>query len=394
MPKRSAWKKRLCIGLLLLLLCYMLLEEFGGALPFFAGIFGLSALWVFGRTRWTERRNRLRREKAEAAREADRAAAAARRLEAYRAARYAPEERERVEARLEQVLGPIADRDLNGPGDVPDIDVALIPPTEGLPFWKAATVGAGACALEAGGYQIAPLRVELAMALPPDWDAGDRRPCRVLRDAARRFLITEGFVGYGSVYRGISLLSAGFAGAIPDDEFPGLPEIGPAAMPGNLAVRFYWLIPLLKPELDYFHQRGPRGLERRFPASRPWADPNRTPLADPVTWFREDIAPFIWSEDGERFCLGLETGRFHQDLFLLSGLQGTGRDWERLVREYLRKYQPCDGPFVEYACEERYFFAASGDREIMERLALGLSDLLRDNRPGARSLLAPDGRRG
>lgn len=393
MPKPSPWKTRLCAGLLLLLLCNLLLVEFGGVVPFFAGIFGLSALGVFGRKWWTERRSRLRREEAQAAREEAEREAAARRREACREARYSPVEREQVESRIRRDLGPIAGWDLEETGDAPSIDAALIPPTGSLPFWKAVTVGAGACTLEAGGSRSAPARVELVMALSPDWDAGDRWPCRVLRDAARRFLITEGFWGCGSVCRGISLLSAGFAGAIPGGEFPGLPEIGLAAVPGSPAVCFHWLVPLLKPELDYFHQRGFQNLERRFPASRPWADPRREPLANPVTWFREDINPFVWSEDGARFCLGLEAGEFQRDLFLPVGLRGTGWDWERLVREYLRRYQPDDGPFVEYACEERYFFAASGDREIMERLALGLSDLLRDNWPGARSLLAPDRRR-
>ena len=48
---------------------------------------------------------------------------------------------------------------------------------------------------------------------------------------------------------------------------------------------------------------------------------------------------------------------------------------------------------MEYACDERTFFAVSEDREILERLALGLADLLRDDRVGAWRLLAPEGRR-
>ncbi|MDE6454977.1 MAG: suppressor of fused domain protein [Dysosmobacter sp.] len=393
MRKRFSWK-RLSAGMALALVLCLLLAEFGGVTLFFGGIFGLSALWAFGRAWWSVRRERLARKRSEDAFEERRQREIALRRESCREARYAPEERKRVEDRLRQDLGPIADWDLEEEGDgILDLAIVLIPPTEALPFWKAATVGAGACTLEAGGPRVNPLRAELMMALPPDWNAGERWPCRVLRDAARRFLIVEGFLGYGPPYRGMSLLSAGFAGAVVDGEFPGLPELACAAMPKGPAVSFYWLIPLLKPELDYFLRRGYQGLERRFPASRPWADPGREPWADSAAWFQEDIAPFVWSENEGRFFLGLETGTFHRDLFLLAGLGGTGWDWERLVREYLRKYQPDDGPFVEYACEERFFFAASEDREIMERLALGLSDLLRDDWAGARWLLALDGRR-
>lgn len=45
---------------------------------------------------------------------------------------------------------------------------------------------------------------------------------------------------------------------------------------------------------------------------------------------------------------------------------------------------------MEYACEEGLFFAASEDREILEQLALGLSDLLREDWTAARRLLVPE----
>lgn len=380
MEKHPPWKKRFCIGLLLALLCYMLLVEFGPLVLLSASIFGLSGLWVFGRSWWKERRNRLKREEMDAAGRA----AVERRREACRNARYTPEEQEQAVAYIRRNLGPIAGWDREKTGDVLDISVALIPPTESLPFWKAATVGAGACTVEAGDLQMTPERIELMMALPPDWDSSERWPGRILRGMAWYLLITRGFSGY-ILYRGLPLAGAGFAGAVADSDFPGMPELAAADLP----VSFRWVVPLLKPELDYFLRRGYQGLERRIPASRPWADPKREPWMDPLTWFQEDIAPFQWFEDGERFCLGLETGVFCQDLFLQAGLSGTGRDWERLAREYLRQYQPNDGPFVEYACGEWSFIAASEDREIMEQLALGLSDLLRDDRAGARCLLSP-----
>ncbi|MCI9332111.1 MAG: hypothetical protein HFG05_08060 [Oscillibacter sp.] len=391
MGKQSPWKKRFCTVLLLSLLCYMLLVEFGDIVLFFAGIFILSALWVYGWSWWRERRNRLRREKENADRVEAQQAAAGRRREACRETRYSPEERKRVEERILQDLGPIAAWDRKELGNVLDIDVALVSPTKRLPFWKAVTVGAGACTIEAGGYQINPERIELVMALPPDWDPEEDWPGRILSGVAWDCLITQGFIGY-SICRGVSLTAVGFAGAVTDSEFPGMPELAHTAMPGASSVKFYWVVPLLKPELEYVCRRGYGNLERRVPVSRSWADPKRRPWVDPVTWFQEDIAPFVWSEDKERFCLGLETGDFHRELFFRVGLWGTGWDWERLVREYLWQYLPNDRPFVEYACEERVFFAASEDREIMERLALGLSDLLRDDWAGAKRLLAPDGR--
>lgn len=171
------------------------------------------------------------------------------------------------------------------------------------------------------------------------------------------------------------------------DDFPGLPDLGSAAMPGAPAVSFFWLVPLLKPELDYFRQRGLSGLERRFSKAAPWADSHRKPVVDPLTWFDEDIAPFTWSQDGELYCLGLEIGERRWEPFPKAGHAGLAWDWEKLAREYLRRYQPDDLPFVEFACEERVFFAASRDEEIMRKLALGLSDLLRNRPEEARRML-------
>ena len=391
MGNRAWWKKRIWITLLMMVLCYVLFSELGGVVLFFAGVFGLTALWMFGRSWWRKRRDRRRREEETSARERAEEAALNRRREAFRKVRYTSEERRRVEACIRQSLGPIADWDLGEGGEGPAIDVALVPPTEELPFWKAVTVGAGACILEAGGGQTVSQRAELVLALPPDWDAAQDWPGRALRGVAWNGLVTMGFIGY-AVYRSLSLTAAGFAGAVMDLSFSGLPELPCAVRPEGEGVCFCWTVPLLKPELDYLRRRGYENLDRRLPAARPWADPRRKPWAD-GNWFQEDIAPFVWSEYGGRVCLGLEAGRFYQELFLRAGLRGGGEDWEELSREYLRHYQPEDGPFVEYACDERTFFAVSEDREILERLALGLADLLRDDRVGAWRLLAPEGRR-
>ena len=142
---------------------------------------------------------------------------------------------------------------------------------------------------------------------------------------------------------------------------------------------YYWLVPLLKPELDYFLQRDIGNLERRFPAAAPWADRERKPCADFSSWFDEDIAPFTWSEDGDLYCLGLEIGEWKRELFEREGYADLAWGWEKLAREYLRRCRPEDLPFVEFACEERTFFAASRDGEIMRALALGLRDLLREH---------------
>ena len=384
MKKPFPWKKVLLCAALAAL-CGGLLVEYGAIIAFFAGVFVLSGLSVFGRGWFKDRRARRDQEEAEAEQEEARREEIARRREFFRTARYAPEERARVVARLEQVLGRPALWDTEEEG----LDAALIPPTEALPFWKAATVGAGVYAFPAERV-ISPYRAELAMALPPDWDPGDRWPVQVLRDAARRFVEVDGFLGPGSLYRGFSLISAGFAEAAAVNGFPGLPDLGGVFSLGDAPLYVFWLIPLLKPEAEYFQARGWPGLERRFPADRPWADPKRVPLADPLTWFEEDIAPFLWSESGELYCLGLELGDWKRELFERAGFSDLAWGWERLARMYLRQYQPEDGPFVDFACEGGRFFAASRDEEIMRRLALGLSDLVRDRPEEARRLLCRD----
>lgn len=271
MKKEVLWKRAFW-AVVLFLLCALLLAEFGGMVLFVAGVFGLSALWVLGRAWWEARRERLRREEAETALEEAEEAAVRRRQAACREARYAPEERARLEEHLRRELGSPAAWDREE-GGAPVLDAALIPPTERLPFWKAATVGAGACVLEAGDCSE---RMELVMALPPDWEPSEAWPASLLRSAAWRCLMKEGYMGC-FVYRGLAFLSAGFAGAVADDLFPGLPELLPAAISGEGRVKLYWLVPLLKPELDYLLRRGQGNLERRLPAARPWADPKRRP---------------------------------------------------------------------------------------------------------------------
>lgn len=385
MKKHLPWK-RVFVCAVIAVVCCMLIAEFGAVFWFFAAVFGAAALWTAGKTWWDVRRIGKAREDIENAREEARRQKTDRRREVCRKARYDREERRRVEAHIQQTLGPVKFWDTEEGAELLCLDTALVPPMEALPFWKAATVGAGACTIE-DGCAAAPFRAELVMALPPDWDPSDPRPVRVLRDAVRHLLITEGFAGCNSVYRGFSAINAGFAGAVVTDEFPGLPDLGTAALPEGPSVCFFWLVPLLKPELDYFLQRGLAGLERRFPGSAPWADPARKPCADFGNWFQEDIAPFVWSEEGELYCLGLELGTWRRELFERPGYTDPAWGWEKLARAYLRRYQPEDLPFVEFACEERVFFAASRDEEILRRLALGLSDLLRDRPEEARRML-------
>lgn len=385
MKKRLPWK-RLFVCAVTAAVCCMLIAEFGAVFWFFAAIFGLSALWVAGKSWWDVRRLRKTQEATEDAREEARRREADRRREACRKARYDREEQARIESHIENSLGPIETWDLEREADILRLDAALIPPTEDLPFWKAVTMGAGARATEAG-TAIDHIRTELVMALPPGWDPKDRWPVRILRDAVRKFLVVDGFAGVNSVYRGFSAVATGFAGAVVTNSFPGLPGLGPAAMPTGPDVRFFWLVPLLKPELDYLLQRGVRNLKRRFPAAAPWADRDREPRADFSSWFEEDIAPFTWSEDGELYCLGLEIGEWKWELFEREGYTDLAWNWEKLAKEYLRRRRPEDLPFVDFACEERIFFAASRDEEIMRALALGLSDLLRDHPEEVRRML-------
>lgn len=371
------WKPFL-FGLVICLLVLQFFREYFWIAVFFgfwmlitASMMGSSFLWDRRKLRQTERAQ------AEAV-----SCQKEERRELCRKARYLPEDREAVDAYLADALGPISHWDRQEGSGAPNIDVALMPPTETVPYWQAATVGAGAVKAESG-------RTELALLLPPDWEPGENWPQRILREAVQTFMIDHGGIRPGFTFKGFFLMSAGFAGAAAVAALAGRPELEPLALPGvGEEVRFYWLLPLLKPEWDYFQQRG-WALAQRMAGTSLAADPRRKPWAD-WNWFEEDTAPFAWSETDGRFCLGLDTGEYQQELFLRAGLTGSGWDWERLVREYLRRTRPDDTPFVEYACEDWVFFAASEDEEIMRRLALGLSDMLRCQPQWALRMLAPD----
>ncbi len=304
-----------------------------------------------------------------------------RRRQICRETRYGPEEQEAVEAYIRNTLGPISRRFPRTEEErLPNVEIVLVAPAGDVSCWRAVTIGAGAWSLNYG-------RAELGMLLPPDWDPNrEDWPLRILREAIQTFMIYQGGFGPGFSCRGFHMMSAGFAGAVVADALPAPTQL---ALPNGDSVRLHWLMPLLKPEWDYFKARDLLALWRRIRKSDLAADPGRKPCVG-WNWFQEDIAPFACSENEGRWCLGLDTGEFCQEMFLRAGLGGTGWDWERLAREYLRKYQPNDGPFVEYACEERVFFAASEDGEIMRRMALGLSDLLRYEPDRMLALLVPE----
>lgn len=307
-----------------------------------------------------------------------------------REARYSPEDRRAVEAYIKEAFDPIGQWDRDEEPKLMPIDIALIPPTELSPYWRAVTVGIGAYV----GIELGPVphESELAILLPPDWNPEDKWPIRLLRDTAQALLVKNGWIGPSSTYTGFSVMSAGFAEAILLEDLWNQCPLEQAHLPGGGAVNFYWLFPLLKPELDYLTARDGElaPLERRMRKIDPAADRSRTPCCDPETWLQEDIAPFCWSQDRENFCLGLDTRGYQTELFLRVGRSGSGWDWEHLAKEVVAHFYPNDKAFIEYACEEWTFFAVSKDEEVLRHLALKLHDLCCYEPERAVRLLVPD----
>lgn len=374
----------LLVGAVLTVLLWGLLDIWQIAL-FVLAAFGLSALMMNLRIRSAEKK----KEAAEQAEEDAQKLLRTKREEACRQARYTPEERRRIEQHMIEVFDPLACWNHEPHPVKMAIDIALIPPTEVSPYWRAVTCGAGANVIWNGPLRT---RAEFALLLPPDWHPSDPWPFQFLRDAAWSLIAEKGIVGHGAVFRGFSAMSAGFAGAVLLNDLWNQYPLEAAELPNGEHVAFYWLFPLLKTEWDYYLtlRRSLRPLEERLAKADPAADPKRPSVVDPLTWFQEDIDPFVWSQEGDQFCLGLDTEHWRREIFLQANLSGTGWDWERLAREYLRHFLPEDAPFIEYACDEWTFFAVSEDREILQKLALGLRDLCGRYPKQAARLLIPD----
>ncbi|MCI9121493.1 MAG: hypothetical protein HFG00_08220 [Oscillibacter sp.] len=379
--RRIPWKRMLLGGLVLYTILLFFVEYFWIAL-FLLAVMGIAALWM-AFDFWKDRRRSRQTAKQ---REAETCRQTERRRSACREAQYCPEERELVEACIEVAFGPIVRWDREETGKALPVDIALIAPSGSCPGWRAVTVGAGACALERE-------RGELALLLPPDW-SGEVWPLRLLRETVQSLLVNRGGFGPGSSYQSGALFARGFAGTVLLESLGGRYPLEPLELYGGEVLWFSWLLPLLKPEWDYLQARGVRALRERLADMDLAADSSREGCVNAETWFAEDLAPFVWSEDEGNFCLGLDTRAFLRQQFLAAGLTGTGWDWERLVRTYLRRTRPEDVPFVEFACEEWVFFAASEDAEILRTLGLGLRDFLRWSPEEALGLIALSRKRG
>lgn len=378
MKKREIPWRRLLMVLIGVLLVLEFIQEYPW-IAFFAGIW--LALTLAGMVYSVIKTHRDGERSEEARADAEEIARNRRRWE-YRRARYTPEDRAALEAHISEKLGPVIRQDREtDPKHLP-IDAVLLAPTESCSFWRAATVGVGACE---GEWP----RAEIVIPLEPDWDPDDLTPFRLLRDAARQFLVTQGWIGLGSACRGsVPFINAGFAGGVLYDSLKALPDTESASLPGAGPVMFYWLIPLKKAEWDYAGERGLDALERRI--ENPASYRNRASWVDAGTWFEEDIMPFVWSHDDGLYCLGLQEMAWFRQLFIRAGIQEYGWGMESLAEAYLYKHQREDVPFVEFSCDKTSFFAASRDEEIMRKLALGLSDLLRYRPDAALSILLSD----
>ncbi len=370
-------------GLLLVLFLWELRDLWQLAVLFaIAGGFGILVTNL--QTGGVEKRRKQEAEAAEDMREKQRQA----RRELCRQAYYTPAERRIIEASIEETFDPIRQWDRDEPPKLMAIDVALIPPTEISPYWRAVTVGAGAYVGWSGPV---PVQSELAILLPPDWNPDDKWPVRLLRDTMQHLLVERDWIGPGILYKGFSVMSAGFAAAILLEDLWNQYPLDAVHLPGGGSVNFYWLFPLLKPEWDYLQTRNDRrALERRLRKIDPAAARDRLACCSPLTWLQEDIEPFCWSRDEKNFYLGLETQGYQTELFLRAGASGTGWDWERLAKAVTSAFHPGDGPFIEYACEEWTFFAISEDEEILRNLALTLHDFCCYEPDRAVRLLVPN----
>lgn len=157
--------------------------------------------------------------------------------------------------------------------EIPDIkvDVAVIEPSEDLPYYTLVTIGLGAYQMKVPP-ELKPFhleRAELVMMLPPDWKMDgahlqDERwfwPFRVLKSLAhlaalKHFLISVGYVIDGDKMFASNTKLCGLM-PLPADAFNDITDTsGTCELPNGELVNFYFLIPLYRDEVDYSIRHG------------------------------------------------------------------------------------------------------------------------------------------
>jgi|GEM_PF-2887113 len=345
-----------------------------------AAALGLLAVWTL-----RERRRRSRRAEEETLRQKQRAAESAG-LAAQKPVVYTPEERTAVEEYIRSAFGPAARVFHELPMHDIQVDVAAVEPTERENFWRLVTIGMGARRMNVPPELAERNRAyaELAIFLPPEWnllssEESDTWPFFWLKRIARMPIANCDWVGQGFLFPTETPLDA-------KGQFTALLLAAASVregngdrllMPAGNVVNFYQLYPLRREETEYVRVRGVWHLWQHMMRAgvTPVVDLCRDSCCDPETWFDEDIAPLCWSEaEGECF-LGMEAGAFSESFFAAAGFSGSGLEWERLARVFLKRDWPDTPDFMSFASDEDTFFVSSRDCGLLRRFALMFRDL-------------------
>ncbi|GAA3410592.1 immunity 51 family protein [Paenibacillus hodogayensis] len=97
----------------------------------------------------------------------------------------------------------------------------------------------------------------------------------------------------------------------------------------------------------------------------------------------EQIKPFVWVEhDSGSTSVILNVGTYKADVFQTradEGFEGNGYDWGSLASVYLQEQLPHLVDIVRFDPEGSMFCAYSGDREALQRFAIGFKEACEDD---------------
>lgn len=90
------------------------------------------------------------------------------------------------------------------------------------------------------------------------------------------------------------------------------------------------------------------------------------------------IAPFFWVEQQTGASVGLTTGEYLQDLFEAHHMAGSGADWDRLAKLFLREQNAGLRRKLEFDSQEDLFSVYSRDVEALEQFIETFRDVCED----------------
>jgi len=361
-----------------------------------AAALGLLGGW----TLWDRRRQR-RAAAEEDARRKQRAAEAA--AEAARTpVVYAPDERTAVESYIRDAFGPIARVFHEPPARDIQVDIAVVEPSESADFYKLVTIGMGARRMDVPPELAESNRAyaELAIFLPPEWnllgdDEADTWPFTWLKRIARMPVAECDWVTQGNLFSADRALDG-------EGNFTALLLAMAAVregsgsrllLPSGRIVNFYQLYPLREEERAYARERGAWHLWQRMQSAgvTPLTDLYRESCCQPGTWFGEDIAPFLWTEESGVYSLGLFTGDFLQDVFDALGRPGDGGDWETAARAFVGERNPGALQALRFSGTPAFFCVESDSEAELRGFALAFRDFCGEPEQVRELLLRTDG---